>query len=106
MVQTRLVNFDQEGPLAINPHRALCLGQDKPQFELIQAKAKQQLDDDNGPAACDRETVALQIAWLNRQYRMKSMYFALLDAPGVGISAFPPHEVDEGFLFYQHQDGI
>ncbi|KAJ4307319.1 hypothetical protein N0V88_000702 [Collariella sp. IMI 366227] len=64
-------------------------------FERIQAKAKQQLDDDNGPAACDRETVALQIAWLNRQYLNKSVYFALLDAPGMGIAAFPPHEVDE-----------
>jgi hypothetical protein len=34
------------------------------------------------------------------------VYFALLDVPGIDIAAFPPREVDEGFLFYRHQDGI
>jgi hypothetical protein len=34
------------------------------------------------------------------------VYFALLGAPGRDIAAFPPHDVDEGFLFYQHRGGI
>lgn len=50
--------------------------------------------------------MALQIAWLNRRYREKSVFFALLEAPGMDIAAFPPCNVGEGFLFYRHEDGI
>jgi hypothetical protein len=34
------------------------------------------------------------------------VYFALVNAPGKDIAAFPPQDVNEGFLFYRHQDGI
>ncbi|KAL2015083.1 hypothetical protein VTK56DRAFT_6333 [Thermocarpiscus australiensis] len=50
--------------------------------------------------------MALQIAWLNRRYRNEGVYFALLNTPGMGIAAFPPHNVEKGFLFYQHHGGI
>jgi hypothetical protein len=40
------------------------------------------------------------------KYRDKRVYFALLGALRRDIAAFPPHDVDEGFLFYQHQGGI
>jgi hypothetical protein len=76
------------------------------EFERIQHKAKQQLDDEKDPIVCDIETMPLQTAWLNWQYQNERAYFALLDAPGRDIAAFPPDDVDEGFLFYQHQDGM
>ncbi|KAK4233951.1 hypothetical protein C8A03DRAFT_19069, partial [Achaetomium macrosporum] len=79
---------------------------DRSEFKHIQDKAKQQLNIERDPIACDTETMALQIACLNRRYRDERVYFALLNAPGMDIAAFPPHDVDEGFLFYQHQDGI
>ncbi|KAL2015040.1 hypothetical protein VTK56DRAFT_6432 [Thermocarpiscus australiensis] len=92
---------------------APLIGMDRDRFERIKAKAKQQLDDDDSRAACDAETMALQIAWLNRQYQPKQkqannegVYFALLNTPGMDIAAFPPHDVEEGFLFYQHHGGI
>jgi hypothetical protein len=76
------------------------------EFERIQKRAKQQLDNKKDPTAYDIETMALQIAWLNWRYRDKRVYFALLGAPERDIAAFPPHDVDEGFLFYQHRGGI
>ncbi|KAL2127440.1 hypothetical protein VTI74DRAFT_10744 [Chaetomium olivicolor] len=79
---------------------------DRTEFERIEVKAKQQLDHQNDPAACDIEAMALQVAWLNRRYREESVYFALLDVPDMDIAAFPPCNVGESFLFYRHHDGI
>jgi hypothetical protein len=76
------------------------------EFKRIQAKAKQQLDDQKDPAACDIETMALQIAWLNQRYREKSVYFTLLDVPDMDIVAFTAPNIGEGFLFYRHQNGM
>ncbi|KAL2015272.1 hypothetical protein VTK56DRAFT_5928 [Thermocarpiscus australiensis] len=69
---------------------APLIGMDRSEFERIQDKAKQQLDDQKDTTACDIGTMALQIAWLDRRYHEKSVYFALLNVPGMDIATFHP----------------
>jgi hypothetical protein len=71
-------------------------------FERVKAKAVSQLTYGNNEN-CDTETMALEIAWLNDRYRDKSVYFALLGAPGLDLEAFPAPQVKKTFLFQQHQ---
>jgi hypothetical protein len=83
-----------------DPPRSLIffdsLSDDGPRTTVLDAplrdkRAKWQLDDEEGPTACDTETImGLQIAWLNRRYRQKSVSFVLLNVPGLDIAAFPP----------------
>ncbi|KAJ4286022.1 hypothetical protein N0V88_008137 [Collariella sp. IMI 366227] len=74
-------------------------------FEHIKGKAMQQLSFDN-PTRCDTETMALMVACLNHQYRGNSVYFALLDTPGMDTATFPAPDVDKVFLFYRHDNGF
>jgi hypothetical protein len=78
---------------------------DREGFERIKAKAKQQLSFDN-PMHCDTENMALMVACLNHKYRGESVYFALLDTPGMNTAAFPAPDVDKVCLFYRHNNGF
>ncbi|KAH6614535.1 hypothetical protein B0J18DRAFT_439596 [Chaetomium sp. MPI-SDFR-AT-0129] len=74
---------------------------DRERFEHIKDKAMRQLSPDN-PTCCDAETMALMVACLNHRYRGNSVYFALLDTPGMDTTTFPVLDVDKVFLFYHH----
>ncbi|KAL2016048.1 hypothetical protein VTK56DRAFT_4314 [Thermocarpiscus australiensis] len=78
------------------------IGMDRETFERIKTKAIFQLDWRND-TNCDAETMALQIAWLNRRYYNRYTWFALLDAPDLDVTAFQVPRVHKTFLFHEHQ---
>ncbi|KAK4148886.1 hypothetical protein C8A00DRAFT_38522 [Chaetomidium leptoderma] len=79
---------------------------DRERFEhIIKNKATQQLSFDN-PMRYDTETMTLMAACLNHQCRGNSIYFALLNTPGMDTATFPTPDVDKMFLFYRHENGF
>lgn len=74
---------------------------DRERFGHIKDKAMRQLSPDN-PTYCDAETMALMVACLNHRYRGNSVYFALLDTPGMDTTTSQIRDVDKVILFYHH----
>lgn len=74
------------------------------QFLAIVRKARAQVKVEND-TSFDTETMALMVACLNRHFDNRRAYFALVDAPGLDIAAFPAQaHHKEIFIFHQHND--
>ncbi|GAB1312092.1 hypothetical protein MFIFM68171_02302 [Madurella fahalii] len=79
---------------------APLVGIDEVNFSRIRAKAKYQLEIE-ADQHCDAETMALQIAWLNRRYNPKA-FFGLLNAQGLDVTACTVPKVEDTFLFHRN----
>jgi hypothetical protein len=55
---------------------------------------------------CDSETMALMVACLNHKCRGKSVYFSLLNTPGIDTATFLAPDVGKVFLFYRYDNGF
>ncbi|KAL2257851.1 hypothetical protein VTK26DRAFT_9082 [Humicola hyalothermophila] len=75
----------------------------KDRFRHIQRNTITELEDRTSDVEYSiTETVALMVACLNHHYRDYSVYFALLNAPGLDLRAHPPYPRNSIFVFHQH----
>ncbi|KAK4238380.1 hypothetical protein C8A03DRAFT_33623 [Achaetomium macrosporum] len=81
---------------------APLIGMSKDRFRDIRQNAITELEDGGSDADYSTATMALMVACLNHHYRDYSVYFALLNAPGLDLRAYPPYPRNSIFVFHQH----